>query len=73
MKCSNSIEALRIFNDYQIVIDGSYKERVTGINYIINDNIAFVFKNNRKYLDIAIVTSDRNKIMREIPLGEEME
>jgi len=67
--CSSSIETTSTYNNNQIVIDGSYQDWGTSLNYVKDDNIAFGFKNDKDNLYIAIVTSDMGKIMKILTGG----
>ena len=67
--CSSSVQTTSTFNDNQIVVDGSYKDWGTSINYVKDDNIAFGFKNDKDNFYIAIVTADRSKIMKILSGG----
>lgn len=67
--CSSFVQTTSTFNDNQIIVDGSYKDWGTSINYVKDDNIAFGFKNDKENFYIAIVTADRSKIMKILSGG----
>ena len=66
--CSSSVKVQSSYND-KIVIDGKHDDWGTALRTVEEGNIAFGFVNDKDFLYLSMVTSDRNAVRKVLMNG----
>ena len=66
--CSSSVQIQSSYND-KIVVDGKYEEWGTALRSVDDKNIAAGFANDKNFLYLCLVTSDRNAVRKILMNG----